>query len=332
MSFGLSARFSSTKKTQGPGSYTPKDTNTTKGGTFSKAPRFPATTHSDTPGPGSYSPVVSGTFDSIARTNIHITQARTDTDYDSFSDRDTPSQASSNSTNTEANYRRDADLYEATYVDRQQPVNDRTVGGSSVESRLEMFRLIDSHPITIIGEGSHEDNHTADMLFNLDNIPRLQESGVSHIYVEHLYPEHITDIQEGNLDAARTHLDTRTYMRLGEMTSPSDAFCIFVQGCHEAGITVVSIENHDIYTHYQELRVANLNSRAVDIITREQPPEGKALVYIGAAHTNSHNNPGRIPGLTEVLDGAIEMIVVDADSGLPIHSVGEGCVFQVRAE
>ena len=332
MSFGLSSRFSSTKNTTpGPGAYTPKYTQATKGGTFSKALRLPKTPHSDTPGPGSYNPIISGTFNSISRTNIHLTQT-TENNYDSFSDSETPSQASSNSTNTEATYKQDAALYEAIHANKQKPLTDRHMSGSTANAREEMFRLIASHDITVIGEGSHEDNHTADILFDFGNIPWLQESGISHIYVEHLYPEHIAAIQTGNLDVARTHLDTRTYMRLGDQISPSEAFCRFVRGCQEAGIIVVSIEGHDIYTHYQALRIPNLNNLAVDIITRETPPGGKALVYVGAAHTNSHNNLGRTPGLTEILPVAVEILIVEEGAGLPIHSVGDGCVFHVRSE
>lgn len=104
----------------------------------------------------------------------------------------------------------------------------------------------------------------------------------------------------------------------------------------QVGIQVVSIESQELYLHYQADRVPNLNSHALDIISAQDhsQPGHKALVYIGAAHTNSHNDPGRLtPGMTETLQprGATEMLIVAGhpNKSPQIHSIGDGQVFGV---
>lgn len=330
MRFSLGPRFSMKKDiTPGPGAYSPQDIKNKTGHAFSKAARFPPPVHADTPGPGAYNPVVAGTFDSIAKRSLHIAPREAAVSDDGWADRQTPSRTSSDDSAVGAAYRRDADLYMMLHGEKRQVATDRGAAGTVAAARTEMFRLLQDHPIMIIGEGSHEDNHTAEMLFDLANIPLLQDAGVSTVYVEHLYETHLESIRSGDLVAAEGHLNAHTYLRVDGTPSPAADFCRFVEACGTAGIHVVSIEDPAIYRHYPDLRIPNLNNRAVDIITTLTPPAGKALVYIGAAHTNSHNDLGRTPGLAEVLEGAVEMVVVGGDFELPIHSVGEGCVFRV---
>jgi hypothetical protein len=187
------------------------------------------------------------------------------------------------------------------------------------EARLHILNTLKISDILIIGEGSHEDNTVSNVMFNSMFANQLRDSGVTHLFIEHLYPEHIEKLV-ALPQVVLDHLNTHTYLRTGGVSSPALHFVSFLQNCISNGLKLIALDSDNLYTKHKQFRLPLLNQKVISSINevfediRDErnpaiPPKPiKAVIYIGAAHTNSHNSginkassTAPTPGITEAL-------------------------------
>lgn len=185
----------------------------------------------------------------------------------------------------------------------------------------------------VLGEGSHEDNAVAGVLFDIKLIESLKKAGIKIIVTEHLYEEHIQQLLV-DPEKVMEHLDRNAFMRISKEHSPSKKMVSFLQNCQKQGITVLSLDNKEIYKHNKKGRVPLLNYKTLELIEGvDVNSDSKVLVYIGAAHTNHYNDKEKETiGITEILPEAEEIIIKYSYCKLDLSSVKNGLVFSVVPE
>lgn len=242
-----------------------------------------------------------------------------------------------------------AKTYREKYADRcSKSANYIPRLGSVSEASQALSEMIKSNQIVVLGEASHDQTCMDKLLRTPCLAKSLQERGINHVFVEHLFPEHLTLLRGADRSAEVLNHLTEA---LGGKQSKALSRLFFLNSCLENGVTVIPADKKSIYQPSGEdinrynlnERIENLNDHIVSLVKEKiLDSSEKALILVGAAHTN-HLNASAIrnaggslqedatPGLAEVLPGAREIIIAD-DGSTTLAVVNEGLLFFIKPE
>jgi hypothetical protein len=182
-------------------------------------------------------------------------------------------------------------------------------GRECVSPQVFCDRLVEcvlNYSCVVLGDGCHEDP----ALTNILAVPNLAEklclAGLTHILIEHIYPNHIAMVQqnkEEGLKGLLTFLEETTFPPIGTeeqfiefRSRQSLVYANFVADCcNQAKLTVVGLDSSDLYCGISDRdRLKDLNAHIVRLVQDIRAQHGgnldsKILIIVGAAHTNSHN-------------------------------------------
>lgn len=250
----------------------------------------------------------------------------------------------------DSNLAKRAENFRNQHAHVKQPLaNDNKLEGDKRVAISQLCKLVGEAPVVVLGEGDHGE-FALDSIITDSKLPeQLYNAGLRTVVAEHVYPEHVKEIDKLDCSRVFKHLSEKAFGNQSKALN----YLQFLRVCIQNGINVLAADTKEIYrppgsiNRYNETdRIELLNENIVSLHNTHKE-EGKMLVILGAAHSNSLNAkasraqmPEEIkpkydtPGVSQIIPSAREMIVITKRSSeaaeIPLHSIGEGVVFKIE--
>jgi hypothetical protein len=242
-----------------------------------------------------------------------------------------------------------ANAYRVSHKDlKLEEANNITQKGTAESAINELIKLYQDSSVVVLGEGSH-DEFALDAILAIPSLPDLLFAhNVKIVLAEHIFPEHAKNLLQLDCSEIANHLQNNAFRNLGKVCN----YLQFLKACSNRGIEIIAADKKDIYSPrgtniniYNQLSRLELLNKNIEDLYALHKNKGKALIIIGAAHSNHRNASASrsgmgqnkpdysTPGVTDVIDGAQEFIVVkkrpDAEK-IPLSTIRKGMVFEVE--